>query len=195
MLSIFAVIIYNRVYDATLVIRKLVIEVKFMKIIFKLGDILEKISRIILMILVAILGISIFLQVFFRYFLNNPLSWSEEVARYCMIWITFIGASVAFNDDSMSSVDLLVNAVPRTARKLMILISNLSVFIITLFVFKYSIDLLLLPGTLYQTSAGIGMPMWIVYLCGPVGLFSMSIQIFIRLIKIVLNWNKEVLSE
>ena len=148
-----------------------------MKIIFKLGDILEKISRIILMILVAILGISIFLQVFFRYFLNNPLSWSEEVARYCMIWITFIGASVAFNDDSMSSVDLLVNAVPRTARKLMILISNLSVFIITLFVFKYSIDLLLLPGTLYQTSAGIGMPMWIVYLCGPVGLFSMSIQI------------------
>lgn len=166
-----------------------------MKIIFKLGDILEKISRIILMILVAILGISIFLQVFFRYFLNNPLSWSEEVARYCMIWITFIGASVAFNDDSMSSVDLLVNAVPRTARKLMILISNLSVFIITLFVFKYSIDLLLLPGTLYQTSAGIGMPMWIVYLCGPVGLFSMSIQIFIRLIKIVLNWNKEVLSE
>ena len=154
-----------------------------MKIIFKLGDILEKISRIILMILVAILGISIFLQVFFRYFLNNPLSWSEEVARYCMIWITFIGASVAFNDDSMSSVDLLVNAVPRTARKLMILISNLSVFIITLFVFKYSIDLLLLPGTLYQTSAGIGMPMWIVYLCGPVGLFSMSIQILIQLLQ------------
>lgn len=36
----------------------------------------------------------IFLQVVFRYFLAQSLSWSEEIARYLFVWLTFIGASV-----------------------------------------------------------------------------------------------------
>src|ERR1700745_238640 len=32
-------------------------------------------------------------QVIWRYVLGNPLQWSEEVARYCFVWVTLLGAS------------------------------------------------------------------------------------------------------
>ena len=35
-------------------------------------------------------------QVFFRYVLNHSLFWSEELARYILVWLTFLGASVAY---------------------------------------------------------------------------------------------------
>lgn len=148
-------------------------------------------SRFIVMILVSITFSSILLQVVFRYLFNSPLSWSEELARYCMIGITFIGVSVAYSEGRLANVDLLVNAVPRSIQKVMVLISNLLVFVVTVSILKWSINLLLLPGTIHQTSAGIGMPMWVVYACGPIGMFTFAIQILIRLISIILNWNKE----
>lgn len=54
----------------------------------------------------------IFLQVIFRYFLLQSLSWSEEIARYLFIWLTFLGASVVARSRSHITVESVVNAVP-----------------------------------------------------------------------------------
>ncbi|MEJ2134846.1 MAG: TRAP transporter small permease subunit [Desulfofustis sp.] len=42
-----------------------------------------------------VMVISILLQVFFRYVMNAPLYWSEEIARYAFVWLVFIGAAIA----------------------------------------------------------------------------------------------------
>jgi TRAP-type C4-dicarboxylate transport system permease small subunit len=39
----------------------------------------------------SVMGVVLLAQVFFRYVLNAPLIWSEELARYLMVWITFLG--------------------------------------------------------------------------------------------------------
>ena len=46
------------------------------------------------MILFVILIFACVAQVFFRFVLNNSLSWTEELARYCFIWMHMIGASL-----------------------------------------------------------------------------------------------------
>ena len=53
----------------------------------------------------------IFLQVIFRYFLLQSLSWSEEVARYLFVWLTFLGASVVARSQSHITVESVVNAI------------------------------------------------------------------------------------
>ncbi len=51
--------------------------------------------ELIVAFLLALMTVLIVLQVFFRYVLNSPLTWAEELARLSMIWLAFLGASVA----------------------------------------------------------------------------------------------------
>lgn len=54
----------------------------------------------------------IFAQVFCRYVLNDALSWSEELAGYFFHWATFLGASVAFYENTHISVTYFIDRVP-----------------------------------------------------------------------------------
>lgn len=77
-------------------------------ILNKLG---AKINQIMEVIGIAILTLMIFatsLQVISRYIFNAALSWTDELSRYCFIWSSMIGASVAFWRGSHAAVDVLV---------------------------------------------------------------------------------------
>ncbi|WP_112323737.1 TRAP transporter small permease [Oceanibium sediminis] len=52
-------------------------------------------------------------QVFFRYVVGASLSWSEEALRYTMIWISSLGAGLAYSRGEMIGMNLLVNNLPR----------------------------------------------------------------------------------
>ena len=60
------------------------------KILKFLNDYLEETICIILM---SVMTIIIFIQVIMRYVMHNSLSWSEELARYCFIWLIYIGVA------------------------------------------------------------------------------------------------------
>lgn len=68
------------------------------------------------MILAAILGVIViimFAQVFFRYVLNNSLSWSEEIVRFLFIWLTFLGAALNIRDKWHIGVDFFITLLPK----------------------------------------------------------------------------------
>lgn len=58
-------------------------------------------------------------QVFCRYVLNHSLFWSEELARYLLVWMTFLGASVAFHRHVHPSIDILWVRTGAGARRVM----------------------------------------------------------------------------
>ena len=64
-----------------------------------------------------ILAIDVFLQFFTRYVLNNSLGWTEEIARYLLICVTFIGAVMAVRKRSHIAVEFLYRWVPREGRR------------------------------------------------------------------------------
>lgn len=58
-------------------------------------------------------------QVAFRFVLNSPLVWSEEVVRILLVWMTFIGAAVVCWDGRHLNVDVLYNRLPTGLRRVM----------------------------------------------------------------------------
>jgi TRAP-type C4-dicarboxylate transport system permease small subunit len=60
----------------------------------------------------------VFLQFFTRYVLNDSVAWTEEIARFLLIGVTFIGAVMATRKQSHIAVEFLYRWVPRTGRKM-----------------------------------------------------------------------------
>ncbi|MDR1119846.1 MAG: TRAP transporter small permease [Dysgonamonadaceae bacterium] len=69
-------------------------------------------------ILFAWIVVLIFTQVLFRYLLNSSLNWTEELAKYLFVWMTFIGAAAAFKDRMLIGVDFFVQLLPAKYRRL-----------------------------------------------------------------------------
>ncbi len=59
------------------------------------------------------LAFIVFLQFFTRYVLNNSLAWTEEIARYGLMWLAFIGGAVVTRRRSHIAVELLSHLLPQ----------------------------------------------------------------------------------
>ncbi len=67
----------------------------------------------------AVMVVTVFSQVIFRYVLNRPLMWSEELTKMTYLWLTFIGSTVATRDGAHINVDFfLQKASPKTVSAL-----------------------------------------------------------------------------
>ena len=73
------------------------------------------------MTLVVLLG------VFFRYVVRQPLSWSEEVARYLMIWAASLAVSIGIMQKEHLGITFLISRLPRPVQKVMTILVNLCV--------------------------------------------------------------------
>ena len=60
-----------------------------------------------------VLGVVVFLQFFTRYALNDPLAWTEEIARYLLTCVAFLGGGIAVRKFSHIHVEFLYLFYPR----------------------------------------------------------------------------------
>ena len=65
-----------------------------MKVLQRVSDTVNRIVGYVGIAVFLALIIACVMQVFFRFVLNNSLSWTEELARYCFIWMHMLGASI-----------------------------------------------------------------------------------------------------
>jgi TRAP-type C4-dicarboxylate transport system permease small subunit len=104
-------------------------------------------------------------QVFFRYVLNHSLFWSEELARFLLVWLTFLGASVAYHRRAHPGIDSFSLLLPVRLKKTAVICVHLasiglfSVMIVYGCQFAYFVRL--------QISPALYLPKWIIFCIVP----------------------------
>ncbi|MFN6978976.1 MAG: TRAP transporter small permease [Gemmobacter sp.] len=86
---------------------------------------------------VAVMVAAILVQVFFRYVLGNALAWSEELARFLMLWMTGLMAPYAYRRGGFVAIEMLVLMLPR--RLAAVLSLGLLALCLALLLFAYRI--------------------------------------------------------
>lgn len=138
---------------------------------------LDNIEEYLLIILFPIMTIIVFIATVVRYFKLGSIPWSEELARYIMIWMAYIGASLGIKKNAHFGVEAVVNMLPSYISKyadlfrtvIMLLFNGLIIYF-SILIMKHQIDI-------EQTSPALFMPIWIAYLAVPTGAFLMSVRI------------------
>ena len=85
----------------------------------KIIDYINFTVKHILNLILAILTAVVFAQVIFRFAINQPLAWTEELAIYCLVWITFLGAAYALSLKAHIAVDFFTSLFPLFIRKVL----------------------------------------------------------------------------
>jgi C4-dicarboxylate transporter, DctQ subunit len=119
-------------------------------------------------------------QVTARYAFNYPLSWPEELIRYLIILIVYVGASIAVRKKSHISVDIIYTFFPHTKKILHYLSTGLGIvfsFLIIIYGMKF-VKNLVASG---QIAITLKIPIFIVYSILPIGGLLLLLQYILQL--------------
>jgi TRAP-type transport system small permease protein len=101
----------------------------------RLMSIAETLSRvsarwveIITIAMVLVMTILVIVQVLLRYLFSSSLSWSEEIARYLMIWVSFLAAGLALQKNLHIGVEALITRLGPRQRRRVSLVSKAAIF-------------------------------------------------------------------
>ncbi len=124
--------------------------------------------------LMVLMVIDVFLQVLFRFVIEKPLSWTEEVSRYLFVWIIWIGSGVVLAEKGHVGIDILVSRFSKEWRRRMEIIIYL-LFLVPLSAMAYE-GIALANLNMNQPSAALRMPMGIPYAAIPISAILMILN-------------------
>ena len=121
----------------------------------------------------ALAGV-VFTQFFTRYALNNSASWTEEIARYLLIGVVFVGASIGVAKNNHIQVDLLYRYLPApVCRALAVAVDIARIAFLGAMTF-YTVQMMQKMGN-YQMTI-VDLPMNIVYSVVLFGFAAMTLR-------------------
>ena len=125
---------------------------------------IDKILGGFLAFLMALMTLDVLWGVFTRYAMGSQASWSEELARFLLIWIGILGAAYAAGKNMHLAIDLLRPRLNNNKKKrLYLLISSLIIIFAFVVMVVGGIRLIYITQVLGQLSPALRIPMAVVY--------------------------------
>jgi TRAP-type C4-dicarboxylate transport system permease small subunit len=145
------------------------------RLLIRLCDLLRWAAMVLLVVCGAVMSIIVMLQIIFRFVIFIPLPWSEELARYLMIWTGMVGSFVALREGRHIGVTMVVDRLPpRAATGVSIFVQATTILFLVILAQQ---GLALTFVNLSQLSPAMRIPMFYPYLAVPVGAALMIVEL------------------
>lgn len=139
------------------------------------------------MVIMAVMVLNVTWQVFSRYVIQSPSSFTDELSRYLLVWLGMLGAAYVAGQGNHLAIDILPTKLTGEAKRKLLMVINV---VIILFVIPVMImggtNLVYITFILEQKSATLQLPLAYVYMMIP---FSGLLVLFYQLVdlKILMN--------
>jgi len=127
---------------------------------------INKVTKYMTSGFLIVMVVIIFLQIVSRIVIQSSFSWTEELARFLMIWLTFLGAAFSFQHGAHIGISMLTDKLPKKVSAIITLLVGIlcSVLFVILTVKGFE----LVGKSANQTSPAMRIPMSYVYSVIPI---------------------------
>ncbi len=164
----------------------------FLNLIDAIVQPLIKLCKIAVISCVLSIALIVSTSIFFRYVLNNSITWSEEIAKYLMVWMVFVGAPVAMVQSRHIAIEIFPNLFRPRIRALIFLIVNLLI-VMTMAFWTYRGFTYTVGGMSQVMSSFDKIPLGVVFASIPFGsciMMIISFQISLNQILVIIDPEK-----
>jgi len=146
---------------------------------------LNRILELTLILLMSVLVLDVLWQVFSRYLLSSPSSFTDELAGFLLIWVGVLGAAYVAGRKEHLAIDILIQKSPPARQRLLQYIIHALIFLFALSVMVTGGVVLMYTRFVLQVkSAALQLPLGYVYIVLPIsGLIIMFYEL-LHIIKI-----------
>lgn len=132
-------------------------------------------ARVTLGVLLLAATVLVFVNVVLRYVFNYAISWGEEVTKYLLLWLVFLGSGVVAREGGHISMEVLLTLLSPRAQQMNAVLVNAVCAVLSAIVGFLGWQLAMAVRTVGQVGAASGLPMSWVYLAIPVGCLLMML--------------------
>ena len=140
---------------------------------------LNKVLEVFLVILMSVLVLDVLWQVFSRYLLESPSSFTDELAGFLLIWVGVLGAAYVAGRKEHLAIDILIQRSPPARQRFLLYLIHSLIFLFALSVMVTGGFILVYSRFVLQVkSAALQLPLGFVYIVLPIsGLIIMFYEV------------------
>lgn len=153
---------------------------------------LQKCCSWICVALMVAMVVTVFIAVVFRYLFGLGFSWSDEMPRFFLLWLVYLGAAVVVADDDHIRITILDELLDNKGKKWLRFVQTIGLIVYAVLVVRYSLDTMSLQA--HAVSASMRLPMQFVYSVFPIAGCLMLLHSVVNMLCTLTN-RKEVDGE
>jgi C4-dicarboxylate transporter DctQ subunit len=140
------------------------------------GHVVRNIEEAVVAMGMCVASAVLFINVVLRFGFNSGWEWAEEVARYTIVWIVFIGSSICARKGMHLAVDAFAIRLNEARQRLLRMFVNTICALFGIYLVLYGYELVNLARETGQVTAAMDIPIYWVYLAIPVGGALMTVR-------------------
>lgn len=156
---------------------------RLLSIIDQLSRITERVAAVPCMIAIGGMTAIVIVGVFFRYVLLQPIGWSEEAARYLMIWAASLAVSLGIMKGEHVGLNFVVQALPPKFERIVSVGTNLSILIFLWVLTERGYDMAIQGRNQVSSLLGVSM-IWSLIAVPIAGFLAILQTVFVILRKL-----------
>ncbi|MEO8651865.1 MAG: TRAP transporter small permease [Hyphomicrobiaceae bacterium] len=160
----------------------------------RLNDALLRLCRWAVIGLVAAIAVIVIASVIMRYVFNDSLSWSEDAAKFLMVWLAFIGAPLGFRHGAHVSIELLPPGLPPLAHRIIRVFVHATVLVLMVLLTRYAWAFAWNGRPQVALTVGDISMFWI-FVCMPIGTALMALVALELMVLTILGIPEPAISE
>ena len=155
----------------------------------KVNKVVDKAYMILAGVLFIVLIGASFVQVVTRYLFNSSMVGTEELARYCYIWMSLLGGSIAVGRWAHTAITVVYDMVPRIPKKIMFIFQNVCVILLAVIFIFGGIKMIQVTGN--QTTPTLHLSKALIYWSVPLAGAGMILHAIENIIYAFENFGSE----